>query len=73
MQVDHCKVFSVLLHRFLYSDDVHIGPGTVMSTLNIAKKYAVPALATHCVEFVSKHLKADNAFMFLTQVHAFTF
>ncbi|XP_019742074.1 BTB/POZ domain-containing protein 1 [Hippocampus comes] len=59
------------LLRFLYSDDVHIGPGTVMSTLNIAKKYAVPALATHCVEFVSKHLKADNAFMFLTQARLF--
>ncbi|XP_061133079.1 BTB/POZ domain-containing protein 1-like isoform X2 [Syngnathus typhle] len=57
--------------RFLYSDDAHITPETVMSTLNAAKKYAVPALATHCVEFVSKHLKAHNAFMFLTQARLF--
>ncbi|XP_061608237.1 BTB/POZ domain-containing protein 1-like isoform X1 [Phyllopteryx taeniolatus] len=61
------------LLRFLYSDDVHIGPGTVMSTLNMAKKYAVPALATHCVEFVSKHLKADNALMLLTQARLFDY
>ncbi|XP_077374774.1 BTB/POZ domain-containing protein 1-like isoform X2 [Festucalex cinctus] len=59
------------LLRFLYSDDVHISPGTAMSTLNTAKKYAVPALAAHCVEFVSKHLKADNAFMLLTQARLF--
>ncbi|XP_057708988.1 BTB/POZ domain-containing protein 1-like [Corythoichthys intestinalis] len=59
------------LLRFLYSDDVHISPGSVMATLNTAKKYAVPALATHCVEFVSKHLKADNAFMLLTQARLF--
>ncbi|XP_077448147.1 BTB/POZ domain-containing protein 1-like [Stigmatopora argus] len=59
------------LLRFLYSDDVHIGPGSVMATLNTAKKYAVPALATHCVEFVSKHLKAENAFMLLMQAKLF--
>lgn len=54
--------------RFLYSDEVHIGPETVMTTLYTAKKYAVPALETHCVEFLTKHLRADNAFMLLTQV-----
>lgn len=55
-------------HRFLYSDEVHIGPETVMTTLYTAKKYAVPALESHCVEFLTKHLRADNAFMLLTQV-----
>lgn len=54
--------------RFLYSDEVHIGPETVMTTLYTAKKYAVPALEGHCVEFLTKHLRADNAFMLLTQV-----
>lgn len=58
----------VPLHRFLYSDEVHIGPETVMTTLYTAKKYAVPALEGHCVEFLTKHLRADNAFMLLTQV-----
>ncbi len=56
------------LYRFLYSDEVHIGPETVMTTLYTAKKYAVPALEGHCVEFLTKHLRADNAFMLLTQV-----
>jgi hypothetical protein len=39
-----------------------------MTTLYTAKKYAVPALEAHCVEFLKKHLRADNAFMLLTQV-----
>lgn len=54
--------------RFLYSDEVQIGPETVMTTLYTAKKYAVPALEAHCVEFLKKNLRADNAFMLLTQV-----
>lgn len=62
------SVISRLLSRFLYSDEVQIGPETVMTTLYTAKKYAVPALEAHCVEFLTKHLRADNAFMLLTQV-----
>ncbi|MEE6503241.1 hypothetical protein FKM82_004779 [Ascaphus truei] len=59
------------LLRFLYSDEVQIGPETVMTTLYTAKKYAVPALETHCVDFLTKHLRADNAFMLLTQARLF--
>uniref|UniRef100_A0A1A8CU59 BTB (POZ) domain containing 1 n=1 Tax=Nothobranchius kadleci TaxID=1051664 RepID=A0A1A8CU59_NOTKA len=59
------------LLRFLYSDEVHIGPETVMTTLYTAKKYALPALESHCVEFLTKHLRADNAFMLLTQARLF--
>lgn len=58
----------ILIPRFLYSDEVQIGPETVMTTLYTAKKYAVPALEAHCVDFLTKHLRADNAFMLLTQV-----
>ena len=50
--------------RFLYSDEVQIGPETVMTTLYTAKKYAVPALEAHCVEFLKKNLRADNAFIY---------
>ncbi|NXU62187.1 BTBD2 protein, partial [Horornis vulcanius] len=57
--------------RFLYSDEVQIGPETVMTTLYTAKKYAVPALEAHCVEFLKKNLRADNAFMLLTQARLF--
>uniref|UniRef100_A0A669D4E6 BTB domain containing 2 n=1 Tax=Oreochromis niloticus TaxID=8128 RepID=A0A669D4E6_ORENI len=35
------------LLKFLYSDEVQIGPETVMTTLYTAKKYAVPALEAH--------------------------
>jgi hypothetical protein len=57
------------LLKFLYSDEVQIGPETVMTTLYTAKKYAVPALEKHCVDFLKRHLCADNAFMLLTQVY----
>ncbi|XP_029499057.1 BTB/POZ domain-containing protein 2 isoform X1 [Oncorhynchus nerka] len=59
------------LLKFLYSDEIQIGPETVMTTLYTAKKYAVPALEAHCVEFLKKNLRADNAFMLLTQARLF--
>ncbi|XP_072022751.1 BTB/POZ domain-containing protein 2-like [Amphiura filiformis] len=59
------------LLRFLYSDEVQIGPDIVMTTLYTAKKYAVPALESACVEFLKKNLCADNAFMLLTQARLF--
>ncbi len=59
------------LLKFLYSDEVQIDPETVMTTLYTAKKYAVPALEKHCVDFLKKHLCADNAFMLLTQARLF--
>ena len=61
------SAFLALL-RFLYSDEVHIGPETVMTTLYTAKKYAVPALEKACVDFLKRNLSSDNAFMLLTQV-----
>lgn len=59
------------LLRFLYTDEVQIGPESVMTTLYTAKKYAVPSLETACVEFLKKNLSADNAFMLLTQARLF--
>ena len=41
--VEHAAFLALL--RFLYTDEVRIGPETVMTTLYTAKKYAVPALA----------------------------
>ncbi|XP_039271605.1 BTB/POZ domain-containing protein 1-like [Styela clava] len=59
------------LLRFLYTDEVNIGPETVMTTLYTAKKYAVPALESHCVDFLKKNLGPHNAFMLLTQARLF--
>ncbi len=52
---------------------MQIGPETVMTTLYTAKKYAVPALEKHCVDFLKRNLSPDNAFMLLTQVSYFLF
>ncbi|CAF4861421.1 unnamed protein product [Pieris macdunnoughi] len=55
------------LLKFLYSDEVRIGPESVMTTLYTAKKYAVAALEEHCVDFLKSNLGTDNAFLLLTQ------
>lgn len=59
------------LLKFLYSDEVQICPETVMTTLYTAKKYAVPALEKNCVDYLKRHLCADNAFLLLTQARLF--
>lgn len=59
------------LLKFLYSDEVRIGPESVMTTLYTAKKYAVAALEEHCVDFLKSNLGTDNAFLLLTQARLF--
>lgn len=59
------------LLKFLYSDEVRIGPESVMTTLYTAKKYAVSALEEHCVDFLKSNLGTDNAFLLLTQARLF--
>lgn len=67
--VEPIAFLAVLL--FLYTDELHIGPETVMTTLYTAKKYAVSPLEKHCVEFLRSNLTSDNAFMLLTQARLF--
>ena len=67
MLVSCCCIISV--HHLLVQ--VTIGPETVMTTLYAAKKYAVPALESHCVDFLKKNLSPDNSFMLLTQARLF--
>lgn len=59
------------LLRFLYTDEVSIGPDTVMSTLYAAKKYTVPTLEQKCVDFLKSNLGPDNAFTLLSQARLF--
>jgi hypothetical protein len=66
-----CQPWHFILSFF--SDEVQIGPETVMTTLYTAKKYAVPALEKHCVDFLKRNLSPDNAFMLLTQVSYYLF
>ena len=37
----------------------------------LAKKYAVPSLEKHCVDFLKHNLSPDNACMLLTQARLF--
>ncbi|CAI2350819.1 unnamed protein product [Caenorhabditis sp. 36 PRJEB53466] len=64
------SAFLTLL-KFLYSDEVSIGPESVMTTLYTAKKYAVPAMEKACVQFLKRSLLPDNAFMMLSQAKLF--
>ena len=67
--VEHAAFLALL--KFLYTDEVQIGPETVMTTLYAAKKYAVPTLEKACVDFLKTNLSADNAFMLLSQARLF--
>lgn len=62
--------FNALL-RFIYLDEVNIGPETVMGTLYVAKKYEVLALELACVNFLKDNLNPENAFMLLSQALLF--
>lgn len=62
--------FEALL-KLLYTDKAEITPNSVMSTLYTAKKYAVPSLENHCVNFLKTNLRPDNAFLLLTQARLF--
>lgn len=64
------EAFQALL-RFLYMDEVDIGPETVMATLYTAKKYEVATLEMACVDFLKENLTSENAFMLLTQARLF--
>ena len=57
--------------KYLYTDEVSIGPDTVMSTLYAAKKYTVPNLEKLCVDFLKSNLGPDNAFTLLSQARLF--
>lgn len=59
------------LLKFLYCDEVHIGPETVMTILYTAKKYVVPALEKACVDFLERNLCSENAFLLLAQARLF--
>lgn len=57
--------------KYLYTDEMHIGPDSVMNTLYISKKYAIEALECECVNFLKNNLRSDNAFMLLEQALLF--
>jgi BTB/POZ domain-containing protein 1/2 len=62
--------FKIML-RYLYTDWLEIGPDNVMSTLYLAKKYAIQNLEKECVNFLKLNLRSDNAFMLLEQALLF--
>ena len=64
------SAFSALL-TYIYTDDIVIDAGTVLTTLYAAKKYDMPALERSCVEFLKCNLSSDDAFMLLTQARLF--
>lgn len=57
--------------KYLYCDDIHLEPDTVLATLYAAKKYIVPHLARECVRFLETSLTARNACLLLSQARFF--
>ncbi|XP_055355103.1 BTB/POZ domain-containing protein 1-like [Paramacrobiotus metropolitanus] len=68
--IEH-TAFATLL-KFLYTDELgDITHYSVMTTLYVAKKYAVPALQAACVQFLKNNLCPSNAFLLVTQARLF--
>nr|XP_022915013.1 BTB/POZ domain-containing protein 2-like [Onthophagus taurus] len=59
------------LLKHIYLDNAFIGPENVMTTLYTAKKYSLPKLEKHCVEFLECNLCSENAFLLLSQARLF--
>ena len=57
--------------KYFYTDELCIDPDSVMSTLYVAKKYAVNELEKGCVDFLKSNLRTENAFMLLQQANIF--
>ncbi|XP_057663914.1 BTB/POZ domain-containing protein 6-B [Diorhabda carinulata] len=59
------------LLKYLYCDEIHLEPDTVLATLYVAKKYIVPHLARACVNYLETSLTAKNACLLLSQSRLF--
>lgn len=64
------EAFKTLL-RFLYLDEIQIGPDNVLATLYVAKKYEVTTLEVACVDFLKSNINIENAFMILAQARLY--
>lgn len=51
--------------NFLYTDQCLLTVESVSVVFYLAKKYMVPALITHCIDFLIKNLTAQNVFSIL--------
>ena len=63
--------FKINIKTLSFFLQVSIDADSVMTTLYTAKKYAVPALESHCVEFLKLNLNSENAFVLLMQSRLF--
>lgn len=64
-------LYSSLLFRYLYCDEIQLEADTVLATLYVAKKYIVPHLARACVNYLETSLTAKNACLLLSQSRLF--
>ncbi|XP_067655160.1 BTB/POZ domain-containing protein 6-like [Haliotis asinina] len=56
---------------YIYTDSTTVDADNVTALLYASRKYAITALESQCLEFLEKHLNADNACVILDAAHRF--
>ncbi|KFD58965.1 hypothetical protein M514_00128 [Trichuris suis] len=64
------EAFKIML-RYLYTDEVHLDPDTVIPTLYVAKKYLIEYLVRACIDFLQNSLTSKNVCFLLSQSRLF--
>ena len=67
IELPDCDYDSLLeLFRYIYSDEVNLSGSNVMGVLYLAKKYMVPSLANHCLEYLEENVHPTDVFSILS-------
>ena len=67
IELPDCDYDSLLeLFRYMYSDEVVLKGSNVMGVLYLAKKYMVPSLANHCLEYLEENVHPTDVFSILS-------
>ncbi|XP_067655204.1 BTB/POZ domain-containing protein 6-like [Haliotis asinina] len=67
--IEPCDFKTFLL--YIYTDNTTVDTDNVTALLYASRKYAITALESQCLEFLEKHLNADNACVILDAAHRF--
>ena len=57
--------------RYLYTEDIELGPDSVMALMYTAKKYSVQSLVDACSNFLKSEINHENVCTILEQAHLF--
>ncbi|XP_040583007.1 BTB/POZ domain-containing protein 6-B [Lepeophtheirus salmonis] len=64
------SAFRVML-TYIYTDEIHLNPENVASTLYCAEKYGIPFLKERCITFIKANMNNPNACLLFSQTRRY--